>query len=88
MYFKVYLQPSKKIFFIYSNERPLKILKNYFYFMLEGIFIFNVFAFLSWRFGYAERWLDKRAIVNLRFYEVKEWTTNDCNISIVQKLKR
>ena len=40
MYFslKVELSPSKKNYFVYLNERPLKMVKNYFYFTLKALF--------------------------------------------------
>ena len=45
------LPPSKKFCFIYYNERPLKMMKNAFYFILKALFflkIFKVFVLTFW----------------------------------------
>ena len=39
-------------------------------------------------FGYAEKWLDKKAKVNLNFYDITTWLTNDYNTPIAQYLKK
>ena len=37
-----------------SNDSPLKLMKNVFYFMLIAIFVLEIFTFLSWLFGYVK----------------------------------
>ena len=44
---KVGLSPSIKNGFICFNERPLKTIKDVFYFILRAIFILKIFIFLS-----------------------------------------
>ena len=39
---KVGLSPSKKVFIICCNERPLKMMKNAFYFMLKALFVLAI----------------------------------------------
>ena len=43
-----------KIFLIYFNEIPLKMMKNAFYFILKALFVLKIFKFLSWHFGHVE----------------------------------
>ena len=52
--FKVGLSPSKKNFFICFNESPLKIMRNYFYFILKALLVLKIFKFLSLHFGHVE----------------------------------
>ena len=44
---KVGLSPSKKVYFIYFNESPLKMMKNAFYFMLKALFVLKILKHLS-----------------------------------------
>ena len=37
----------------------------------------EIFTFLPWLFGYVEKWLDMKAVVNFKFYDVL--TTNNYN---------
>ena len=53
--FKVELSPSKKLFFIDFNEKPLKVMKNAFWFMLKALFVLEMFTFLPWLFGHVEK---------------------------------
>ena len=46
---------SNKILFICFNERPLKMMKNAFYFMVKALFVLKIFIFLSWLFGHLEK---------------------------------
>ena len=43
---------------IFATEGSLKMMKNAFYFTLKVIFVLNIFKFLSWLFGHAEKQLD------------------------------
>ena len=44
--FKVGLSPSNKYDFFCFNERPLKMMKNAFYFKLQTLFVLKIFKFL------------------------------------------
>ena len=43
---KVGLSPSKKVCFICFNQRPLKMMKNAFCFLLKALFVLKIFKFL------------------------------------------
>ena len=45
---------SKKFLFIWFNKSPLKIMKNFYYFILKALFVLKKFKFLSWNCGYVE----------------------------------
>ena len=60
------------------------MMKNTFYVKIS--FALDIFNLLSWRFGYAENWLDKKAKVNFKIYEATVWTTNKYNAYIAQYL--
>ena len=51
----------KEIIFICFSERPLKMMKNSFYFVLNVIFFVEIFKFLSWLFDHVEKtaWLER-----------------------------
>ena len=55
-------------------------MKNTFYFMLKTLFVLEIFTFLSLLFGYVEKQLDKKAMVNFKIFDVTEWETNNNNI--------
>ena len=55
VYIKTGLSPSKNFFFICFNESPLKLMKNYFYFMLKALFVLKVIILESYRFGYVQK---------------------------------
>ena len=40
--------------------------------MLEPLFLLDIFPFLSLRFGYVEKQLDKKTIVNFKIYDVTD----------------
>ena len=63
-------------------------MENTFYFMLKALFVLEIFTFLSWLFGYVEKWLDKKAVINFRIYGVTDWTTNNYNTYISLCLKK
>ena len=54
--------PSRKICFICLSERPLKMTKNTFYFILKPLFVLKIFICWSWIFGYVEKkaWLERK----------------------------
>ena len=51
----------KKVFIIYINDSPSKMMKNSFYFILKALFVLKIFNFLSRLFGHVEKtaWLEK-----------------------------
>ena len=49
---KVGLSPSKKNCVICVIERPLKMMKNAFYFILKALFVLKIFKFMSQHFGH------------------------------------
>ena len=44
-----------------------------------ALFVFEMFSFLSWDFGYMEKRLDKKTKVNFKMYDVTEWIANIYN---------
>ena len=58
--FKGGLSPSKLFKKNSSNDSPLRMIKNAFYFILKALFFLKIFKFLSWHFGHVEKttWLD------------------------------
>ena len=64
-----------------ANESPLKMMKNAFLFHLKSFFRSQdvyVFALTFWSCS-KEPWLKDK--VNFKFYDVKAWLANNCNIS-------
>ena len=49
------LSPSEKICVVCIIERPLKMMKNVFYFIVKALFVLKAFKFLSWLFGHVKR---------------------------------
>ena len=75
---------SKIFAFIYFNESPLKIMKNIFYFMLKALFVHKILI-MTFVLTF---WIDKKGMVNLKVYDVTDWTINSSNTHIVQYLKK
>ena len=50
--------------------------------------VLEILTFFSWVFGYAEKRLDKKAMVNFKIFGVTGWATNIYNIHIAQYLKK
>ena len=73
------LFPFRKFVLVYFNGSSLKIIKNTFYFMFKVLFVLEIITFLSWLFGYVEKWFDKKVMVNFKIYDVTDWTRNNCN---------
>ena len=63
-------------------------MKNAFYFMLKSLFVLEMVTVLSCDFGYVEKWLDKKAMVNFKIYDVTDWTANNYNTHTAQYLKK
>ena len=47
-------------------------MKNAFYFMFKALLDIEIFKFLFWIFGSAEKWLDKMAKVVFKIYDVTD----------------
>ena len=63
-------------------------MRNTFYFMLKALYVLEIFALLSQRFGYVENQFDKKVKVNFEIYDVTEWETENYNTYIVKYLKK
>ena len=63
-------------------ESPLKIMKNAFYFILKALFVLEIFTYFSWLFGYIEKRLNKKALVDFKICGVTDWTRNNYNTHI------
>ena len=63
------------------------MMKNAFYFILKTFFVLEIFTFLSWLFGYVEKWFDKKVIANFKIFDVTDWTANNYNTHITQYFK-
>ena len=46
------------------------------YSILKAYVNLDISKSLSWLFGYAEEWVDKKHKVNFKIYSVPAWTTN------------
>ena len=64
--------PHSGLKYFLTIEIPLKIMKNAFYFMLKALFVLEVFTFLSWLFGYVEKRLDEKAMINFKIYDITD----------------
>ena len=42
--------------------------------MLKVLFVLRIFKVLSWLFGHAKKWLDKKGKINFNIYDVTDWT--------------
>ena len=67
------LSPSKIVGFICFNDSSLKMMKNAFYFILKALFVLKMLKFFTNFSGYVGKWLDKRAKVNFKIYDVTNW---------------
>ena len=71
-----------------ATERPLKIMKNAFYFTSKALFVLKLFKFLPSLFGHVAKRLDKKDKVNFKFYDVTGWLRNNCNTHNAQYLEK
>ena len=67
---RVFKGPLSGLRQLVTTESPLKMMKNTFYFMLKAPFVIEIFAFSFWVLDYAEKQLDKTALVNFKIYDV------------------
>ena len=51
-----------------GTESPLKMMKNAFSFTVKALLVLEIFKVLSWPFGHIEKQLDKKAMVNFKFF--------------------
>ena len=66
---------------------PLKVMKNAFYFILKALFILRYLSFCPGFCGQVGKWLDRKAKVNSKIYDVTTWETNFYNVHIAQHLR-
>ena len=64
------------------------MVKNAFYFTTKALFVLKIFKFLFWRFGHVAKQLDKKDMVNFKFYDVTTWLTNSWNTHIAQYFEK
>ena len=64
------------------------MMKYAFYFRLKALFVLIIFKFLSDFFNHVGKRLDKKVKVNVKIYDVINWTTNNHNTHTVQYLKK
>ena len=88
VWLKVELSPSKEIFLICFDESPIKMRKTDFHFTFKAVFILKIFKFCPDFFGHVGKRLDKKAKVDLKFYDVPTWETHNYNTHITQHLKK
>ena len=69
-------------------ESFFKMMKDAFYFLLKALSILEIFTFSFWLFGYVEKRLDNKVMVNFNIYDVTHWTKNHYNTHITQYLKK
>ena len=63
-------------------------MKNAFYFMLEPLFVFRIYTFLSWLFDNVGEWLDTKAKVDFKIYDATDWEKNNGSTDITQYLMK
>ena len=68
-----------------ATKSPLKIMKNALYFTSKALFILKIFKVFVLTF--CQNGLVKNK-VNFKFYDVKAWLANNCNIDIAQNLEK
>ena len=86
--YQVSIRPLSSLRQFQTIEVPLKMKKNAFYFMLKAYFVLEIFKFFSRLFGYTKTWLDEKAKVNFKIYDVTGWTTNNYNTLIAKYLRK
>ena len=64
------------------------MMENALYFTSKALFVLKIFKFLSWLFGHVGKQRDEKDMVNLKFYDLTAWLTNNCNTHIAQYLEK
>ena len=67
-------------------ESPLKMMKNAFDFILNALFVLNIFKFCHDFLVMQKKPLDKKDKINFKIYDITTWLTNSCNTHIAQYL--
>ena len=57
-------------------------------FKLKDHFVLEILTFLSWLFGYVEKWLVKNIKGKFKIYDFRDGTINTYNVNIGQYLKK
>ena len=52
-------------------------MKNAFYSMLKALYVIKIFKVLSDVFGDVRKRIDKKVKINLKIYDVTDWTNNN-----------
>ena len=60
------------------------MIKNAFYFILKALFVLEIFKFLSGLFGHVAKWVNKKDMVNFKFYDVTAWLADNHNTNVAQ----
>ena len=71
-----------------ATENPLKMMKRAFYFNSKTLFILKILKLLFWLSDHVSKRLDEKDKVNLKFYDVTAWLTNNCITHIAQYLEK
>ena len=71
-----------------TDESPLKMMKNAFYFTSKALLVLKIFKILSWLFGHVAKRLDKKDKFDFKFYDVTAWLSNNGNTYIAQYLEK
>ena len=82
---KVTLSGMKKFL---AAKSPFKMMKNAFCFILEALFVLELFKFLFGLLGHAGKWLDNKAKVNFKICDVTDWITNNYNTHTARYLSK
>ena len=67
-----------------ATESPLKMMTNAFYFTSKALFVLRILKFLSLLLDHVAKRLDKKSMVNFKFYDVTAWFTNNRDTHIIQ----
>ena len=86
-YIKYHWRPTLASETSSEDWKPFKNDENSVYIMLKALFVFEMFTFFFSFFGFVEKRLDKKAVINFKTYEVTDWTANNYNIHINQYRK-
>ena len=70
------------------NGKPLKMMKNVFHFMLKTLFVLKYLSYCADILGHVGKQLHKKAKVNFKIYDTRDWETNNYSTHIAQYLKK
>ena len=69
-------------------EIPSKMMKNAFYFTSRALSVLNIFKFLCCLFGHVAKQVGEKDKINVKFYDVTAWLTNNCNTHVAKYLEK